>query len=64
MTPPSAVEVTAPSEELAARVHVLASRHLHQLLAGPHVVGERPQQFLVASAVGADVRDMGINGAM
>jgi len=28
------------------------------------VVGERHQQFLVASAVGKDVRNMGINGAM
>jgi hypothetical protein len=64
MTPPSAVEVTAPSEELAERVHGLATGHLHQPLAGPHVVGERPQQFLVASAVGKDVRDMDINGAM
>jgi hypothetical protein len=46
------------------RIHSLATGHLHQLLASPQVVGERHQQFLVASAVGKDLRNMGINGVM
>ena len=47
---------------LAERIHVRIGGYLHQLLKGPQVVGERHQQYPVTSAVGKDVRDMGIDG--
>jgi hypothetical protein len=48
---------------LVERVHLLASNHIHQLLESFGVIGERHQQFLVASAVDKNVLDMSIDGA-
>jgi hypothetical protein len=46
---------------LAACVHVLAGEQIRQRLVSPHVLGERHQQFLVATSASNDMRDMGFN---